>query len=128
MPFASSLAALIVTCKDVDASVRLYRAVGIDLKEARHSGPLHYTAALGGVHLALLPHDGVERSAQSATQLAFLVNDLEGALNAARALGAPVLQAPAPRPFGVSAIVEDPDGRRLELVAMRIEMTGPMPR
>lgn len=128
MPLASSLAALALTCKDLDASVRLFRAVGVDLKEARHGGPLHYTASLGGVHLALHPHDGVERAAQSGTQLAFLVNDLEGALNGARALGAAVLQAPAPKPFGVSAVVEDPDGRRLELVAMRIEMTGPMPR
>ena len=128
MPFASSLAALMLTCKDLDASVRLYRAVGVDLKEARHSGPLHYTASLGGVHLALHAHDGVMRDAQSGTQLALLVNDLEGALAAARAVGAPVLQAPAARPFGVSAVVEDPDGRRLELVAMRVEMTGPMPR
>jgi lactoylglutathione lyase len=128
MPFASSLAALIITCKDLEASVRLYRAVGVDLKEARHSGPLHYTASLGGVHFALHPTDGVPREAQSGAQVALLVNDLEASLGAARALGAPVLQTPAPRPFGVSAVIEDPDGRRLELVAMRIEMTGPMPR
>lgn len=128
MPFASSLAALTLTCKDLEASVRLYRAVGVDLKEARHGGPLHYAASLGGVHLALVGPDGVERGAQSGTRVALLVNDLESALDAARALGAPVLQAPAARPFGVTAVVEDPDGRRLELVAMRIEMTGPMPR
>lgn len=128
MPFASSLAALVLTCKDLEASVRLYRAIGVELKEARHAGPLHYTASLSGVHLALVAHDGVERGPQSATQLALSVSDLEGALNAARALGASVVQAPAARPFGVSAVVEDPDGRRLELVAMRIEMTGPMPR
>ena len=86
MPFASSLAALTLTCKDLDASVRLYRAVGVDLKEARHGGPLHFTASLGGVHLALLGHDGVERGPQSGTQVALSVNDLEVGRNVDEAL------------------------------------------
>lgn len=128
MHTVTALAAVVFTCKDIDRSVRFYKALGVEVRETRHggSGP-HFTCSLGGVHFALYPTDDVERGAQSGVQIGLMVTNLDGAVAAVKAAGANVLQAPTPKPWGITAIVEDPDGRRVELVNTKVEQTGPMP-
>jgi catechol 2,3-dioxygenase-like lactoylglutathione lyase family enzyme len=130
MHVVTAIAAVTLTCKDLDASLRFYRALGFELREAKH-GPaaaarLH-TCGLGGVQFALAPDDGVDRGPQSGNQLGLMVSNLDGALAAVRAAGGRVTSEPTPKPWGITATVEDPDGRKLELVATRAEVTGPMP-
>lgn len=127
MHAATALAAVVLTCRDLPASVRFYRALGLDVRETKHGGPAHFTCGIAGVHFALYPHDGVERGPQSASQLGFMISNLEGALEALKTAGGKILQGAAPKPWGVTALLEDPDGRRVELVATKTEVTGPMP-
>jgi predicted enzyme related to lactoylglutathione lyase len=130
MHAVTALAAVTLTCKDMEASVRFYRALGFDLREARH-GPAaaakQFTCGLAGIQFALAPEEGSATSAQGGTQLGLMVSNLGGALEAVRAAGGKVLAEPTPKPWGITAAVEDPDGRRLELVATQTEVTGPMP-
>lgn len=130
MHAVTAIAAVTLVCQDLSASVRFFRALGFDLREAR-GGPSalagQFTCGLGGVQLALAAADSAASGAYGGTQLGFIVSNLGGALEAVRALGARVLQEPAPRPWGITAAVEDPDGRRIELVATQSEVTGPMP-
>lgn len=130
MHAVTAIAAVTFTCRDLDASLRFYRALGFDLREAKH-GPAaaarQFTCGLGGVQFALAPEDGAPRGVQSGNQLGLMVSNLGGALAAVKAAGGKVTSEPVPRPWGITAVVEDPDGRRLELVATQTEVTGPMP-
>jgi lactoylglutathione lyase len=121
-----NVAALVLNCRDIEASVRFYKALGLDVKETKHGGPVHWTCTLGGVHFALYPATA-QHAPQNATQISFTCDRLDLALQKTRELGATILEPPAPKPWGLTAVVEDPDGRRVELLQTRVEMTGPMP-
>lgn len=129
MHAVTAIAAVTLTCRDLEASVRFYRALGFELREAKH-GPAaaagQFTCGLGGVQFALAPADGA-LGPQGGNQLGLMVSNLGGALDAVKAAGGKVTSEPAPKPWGITAAVEDPDGRRLELVATQTEVTGPMP-
>lgn len=123
----TALAAVVFTCKDLDKSVRFYKALGVEVRETKHGGALHYTCSLGGVHFALYPHDGAERGPQSGVQIGLMVTNLDGAITSVSGVGGNILQKPTPKPWGITALVEDPDGRKVELVNTKSEQTGPMP-
>lgn len=125
MHAVTALAAVVFTCKDLDKSVKFYRALGVDVRESKHGGTVHFTCALVGVHFALYP--GTDVGPQSGCQLGLMITNLEGSLVATKALGATMLAPPTQKPWGITAMVEDPDGRKIELVNTRSEATGPMP-
>jgi lactoylglutathione lyase len=127
MHAVTALAAVVFTCQDIDKSVRFYKSLGFEVRETKHGGVAHFTCSLGGCHFALYPHDGVERGAQSGVQIGVMVTNLNGAIASVAATGANVLQKPTPKPWGITALVEDPDGRKVELVNTTTEQTGPMP-
>lgn len=127
MHTVTSLAAVLLTCNDLSSSVRFYRALGLDLKETRHGGPVHFACALSGVHFALYPDDGTEQTLQGRNQLGFMVSNLDSVLSSLKTVGARVISPPQPKPWGITAVVLDPDGRKLELVANHVEVSGPMP-
>lgn len=122
-----AFSALVLYAQDLDKSVAFYRACGLPLVERRHGGPTHYTCALGGVHFALYAATA-ENGPQGGTTVGITVADLQKTLDAARATGARLVEEARPRPWGVSAALQDPDGRKVELLAMQTEMTGPVPR
>src|SRR5688500_8689964 len=113
MHAATALAAVSFTCKDLDKSVAFYRALGAALREARHGSAPHWTCALAGVHFALHPDDGVARGAQGGTQISLMVTNLAGVLAAVTAAGGIVVAAAVAKPWGITGLVEDPDGRRV---------------
>lgn len=130
MHAVTAIAAVTFTCKDLEASLRFYKALGFELREAKH-GPAaaakQFTCGLGGVQFALAPDGAGGLGPQTGSSLGLMVSNLEGALAAVRSAGGRVVGEPTPKPWGITAAVEDPDGRRLELVATRVEVTGPMP-
>jgi aminoglycoside 6'-N-acetyltransferase I len=114
---AASLGSLIFFSSRMDEALAFYRALGVPLEREQHEdeSPVHYAAELNGVHVALY-----EASPGSATRFreggctwpGFSVEDLDATL--AR-LPARVLTAPEERPWGMRAVVEDPDGRPIEI-------------
>jgi predicted enzyme related to lactoylglutathione lyase len=127
MHAVTALAAVIFQCQQLDKSVEFYRALGVDVRETKHGGTVHFSCSLGGVHFALYPGDGTARGPQSGCQLGLMITNLDGSLAAATALGASVLAPPVQKPWGMTAMLEDPDGRKIELVNTKGEATGPMP-
>ena len=125
MHAATALAAVNLACKDIAASVRFYKAIGVDVRETKHGGKVSYSCALAGVHFALRPLEG--NVAAGGAQLAFMIANLDGAVAALTAADARILEQATPKPWGITAVAEDPDGRRVELVSTQVELTGPMP-
>ncbi len=116
------LGALVLFAANLERSVEFYRAIGIDLHLDDHdhaAAPAHYAADLGGCHFAVFPAAQPGRSPAFRTAggdfPGFAVADVRRTVEALRGLGAEVTQEPSPYPWGVRAVVTDPDGRPVEI-------------
>jgi lactoylglutathione lyase len=113
------LGLLVLRASDAARTRRFYEALGLAFSVEQHeTGALHYACELGGTVLEIYP--GREAHAQEpnsggATMLGFSVGDLDAAFTAATAQGAHVRRAPSETQR--RAVVEDPDGRVVELTA-----------
>lgn len=111
-----SLSLLVLKTADVPALVGFYRALGVAFAEERHGGgPGHFAGEIGDVVFEIYPLPG-DVSADATTRLGFTVDDLAGLLDRLHALGVPAVSPPRATPWGLRAVVRDPDGRAVELV------------
>lgn len=92
-----------------------YQSLGVELNEERHgNGPVHAAGRVGPTVLEVypLPAGG---TADTGTRLGFAVRELDRVVNSLAASGAQVVTLPQPSPWGLRAVVRDPDGRSVEL-------------
>jgi len=116
----TEFAALVVYAGDTARTAAFYRAVGVDLEDEDHGeGAMHVAADLGSVHFAIYPAQtqgrAPARRAGGATFPGFYVTSLDQVTAALAELGAPVLRAHENMPWGCRILVEDPDGRQIEV-------------
>lgn len=114
------MASLVLFTAQVDRTVAFYRAVGVPLEDEDHGeGPVHAAAEVGGVHLAVYaaaaPGQHPARRSGGSDFPGFYVDALDDAVAAVTALRAPVLSGHEQMPWGCRVVVEDPDGRAVEI-------------
>ncbi len=118
------LGALIVFARQLSETVAFYRAIGLPLEEESHEdGPKHFACELGPVHFAIF--EGTENGTASfraagSVMPGLAVDSLERAFEAMQQLGATIKQPPTEYPWGPRMLVEDPDGRTIELFERRV--------
>jgi catechol 2,3-dioxygenase-like lactoylglutathione lyase family enzyme len=118
----TQIASLVLFANDLDATAAFYRAAGLTLEDEHHDdGPVHVAAELAGVHFAIYAADhgiaataGTWRAAGTSFPGIF-VESLDSVTVALAGLGAPLLAAHQTRPWGCRIVVQDPDGRQLEI-------------
>lgn len=117
------LGSLILFCQDLPACVAFYRALGVPLQAEDHgSGAEHFATELGPTHFALFAAQGdaatqgapTHRSAGSQF-FGLTIADLESAVDRALQAGAPLVETIRTFPWGRRALIQDPDGRVVEL-------------
>jgi lactoylglutathione lyase len=115
----TTLTLLVLRTSDLERSLRFYRALGLILIEEQHgNGPRHFACQLGDLVLELYPAkagSAPDRLTAGATMIGFQVASLAQTLPALAELGAVVLTAPSPTSSTPRAVVQDPDGRAIEL-------------
>ena len=97
-----------------------YAALGRDfIAEQRGSGPAHFAAEAGGlileIHPTRTPMGAIERGSSADVRLGFVVDDVDDAVGSLLRAGGSLLDRSAPSIGGGTAVVADPDGRRVEL-------------
>src|SRR5262245_20541393 len=108
-----SLSLVVMRAADLERSRRFYEALGLALTRERHgAGPEHLVAELPGVVFEVYPLDNMPTSG---SRIGFRVASVNAAIDAVRRLGAQVTSPPKPGPWGLRAVVIDPDGHRVEL-------------
>ena len=117
---AVRLGALVLFTSSLEATVDFYRAMGIDLTEENHGdGVLYFAAELDGCHFAVFPASGISTSPglgePGCSFAGIAVHSVHAILEHVRSLGAPVLEEPTQYPWGIRAVVADPDGRPVEI-------------
>ena len=102
---------------NIDQLVEFYRCMGIQFNKEQHqSGPLYFATDLDGVVFEIYPAKALE-DVDRKTRLGFFVTDLQAAMNSLRILRATIVEEPSESPWGMRAIVRDPNGRAVELYA-----------
>ena len=112
---AVSLNLVVIRSADLDRSARFFAALGVRLAPERHgSGPEHLAGQVGAAVLEVYPPDGV--GSTTGVRLGFRVPSVAGVLAALPEVGGVVVSPPKESPWGLRAVVADPDGHRVELV------------
>jgi lactoylglutathione lyase len=109
----------VIRTADITRALAFYRAVDLVFAEEQHGvGPTHFSCNLGGMLLEIYPGkpgSAPERTLAGATMLGFCVPSIERALSALARWSTPVLSGPMEDAWGRRVLVEDPDGRTVEL-------------
>ena len=111
-----SLQLIVIKTDKLSELVAFYSALGLVFDHHRHgNGPLHFSAAAGPTILELYPLPKGIASPDATTRLGFSVDDLDLLIGRLKESGNTVVVDPAVTEWGYSAVVQDPDGRKIEL-------------
>ena len=113
---APALSLLVIQAKDVETAKEFYSLLGLNFVAEQHgAGPHHYAAMLGPFVMEIYPrpNDGPI----TPLRLGFRVPVLEKTLELLRRRGAKIVSEPKESPWERRAVVEDPDGNRVELMS-----------
>ncbi len=122
-----SICGVIFVTERVEALAEFYRkGLGIEFEREDHGGlDVHYGTDIGTVHFAIHPPSNFgSRGAGSGTPVAFAVDHLAGHLEALKALGAEVVEAPHDEGFGLVVTLADPEGNLFELVELSYDFAS----
>ncbi|MCI0643166.1 MAG: VOC family protein [Gemmataceae bacterium] len=109
-----SLNLLVIRGADIARAQRFYEALGLRFTREQHGkGPEHLAAELDGVVFEIYPLG--KGPATDGVRLGFRVPSIESALSSLQQEGAHVATPPVPGPWGLRAVVIDPDGHKVEL-------------
>jgi lactoylglutathione lyase len=116
----TEIASLVLFAADLGKTAEFYRAIGLELEHEDHGeGPVHFALELGGVHFAIYPTEqsgrASARSAAGSLFPGFYVAALDEVTESLRRTGARVLTEHEQMPWGCRVVVEDPDGRAIEV-------------
>jgi lactoylglutathione lyase len=90
--------------------------LGFHFKKQQHGkGPFHWSSNLGGAILEIYPVSS-EKNVDSATRLGFEVDGITSKLDSLRSIGTEIISEPKESEWGLRAVVQDPDGRSVELL------------
>lgn len=111
---------LVLYSQAVDQTQRFYERLGLVFQPEQHgNGPPHVAAIVGEVVLEIYP----QAQAAGPLRLGFRVENVDALVASLSQAGMPVVSVPRLTPRGRLAVVQDPDGRRVEL----LETTTPAP-
>jgi predicted enzyme related to lactoylglutathione lyase len=109
---------VVLRSADLDRARRFYELLGVKFAREKHgSGPEHLACCLGGVVLELYPDTST--SGDSRVRIGFDVPSVQDAFRAILESGGTVVTPLKESPWGIRAVVADPDGHRVELIQRR---------
>jgi lactoylglutathione lyase len=116
----TEMASLVLFAANASNTADFYRAIGLDLEAELHEeGPVHLAVELGHVHFAIYeaaaPGRAPERRSGGDTFPGFYVESLDEVAKALQQLGAPLIGEHEAMPWGCRIVVQDPDGRAVEV-------------
>lgn len=106
---------VVIRSRDMDRSAQFYASLGLQLERHRHgTGPDHFASEEEGRVFEIYPRQD-ETDSTAGVRVGFQVVAVHAIVQRLEEEGARVLSAPKSSPWGRRAVVEDPDGHRVEL-------------
>ncbi len=117
------LSLVVVYAHDLEAAREFYASLGLSLQPEQHgTGPRHYAAMLGGAVFEIYPERNGERKGD--LRIGFQVASVDGVIQRLRQRQVPILSEPKESTWGRRAVVEDPDGNRVELTQKSLSVAS----
>jgi predicted enzyme related to lactoylglutathione lyase len=99
-----------------DDLASFYELLGIKFERHQHGkGPIHYAAELGRVVFEIYPLPKGILHVADTLRLGFTVANLHETIQRIRDQGGPIIKEPHQTEWGQISIIEDLDGRKIEL-------------
>jgi lactoylglutathione lyase len=93
-----------------------YSMLGLSFKYHKHgNSPYHFSADIGPAILEIYPQSKDQAETDKYLRLGFAIDNFEVTIESLRTKSTPIIKEPMLTEFGFMAIVEDPDGRKIEL-------------
>lgn len=110
-----SLRLLVIKSPQPAALAAFYTSLGFEFDYHQHGkGPFHYASKETPVTLEIYPLPKGITTADTTTRLGFTVDDVDDLVQ--RLPAGNIVTMPASTQWGYAAVVQDPDGRKIELV------------
>jgi len=109
-----TLSLIVLRVSNIERAAEFYSAIGFTFECEQHgSGPEHFSTWVGDTVFELFPAS--ERFPVTTSRVGFAVASIEDVLHKWRQTGCKVLSEPKESPYGLRAVVADPDDHRVEL-------------
>jgi len=109
------LSLVVIRSQDIERLAEFYSIIGLHFEKHRHgSGPDHFSYESGMSVFEIYPRQGDDDSTTGA-RLGFHVLSVDSVVEKLEGAGARVISIPKDSPWGRRAVVEDPEGHRVEL-------------
>ncbi len=106
---------LVIRTAQLEKVVEFYTQLGLSFAYHRHgTGVYHYAATQGVFTFEIYPLQKHQQAADTSTRLGFAVLDFD-ALLASVATSPLLVSPPQPTEWGEMALLQDPDGRKVEI-------------
>lgn len=106
---------VVIRASDMDRSAEFYRLLGLNFVKHRHGkGTEHYASESGPIVFEIYPRQS-ESGGASGLRIGFQVASVDEAISALQSAGAAIISPAKDSPWGRRAVVDDPDGYRVEL-------------
>lgn len=113
---------LVIRAKEPEGTMQFYKQLGLDFEYHQHAnGPFHYSSYIGETVFEIYPLLKNQASADRSLRLGFEVKELNRLIIDLIKAGTKVVQDAEDSEWGYRAIVQDPDGRKVELCDRRKE-------
>ena len=129
----SKIDALVMWTTRIDAMVAFYQALGLTLVPEQHgSGPVHYVTKELGAHFAIYALESRSgdmegkspgRAEPGGTQIGFQTDDIEALWSLVESSSYEVVKELETARWGRRFVVEDPDGRAVEVNQVTLNAT-----
>ena len=107
---------IVLRTSDTKRLSDFYSLLGLTLEYHRHgNSPYHYSATIGPTVLEIYPLAKNQMEADKNLRIGLAIDNFERIIQELKSNNATFSTDPAQTQFGFSAIVQDPDGRKIEL-------------
>jgi len=107
---------LVIRSSIPERLAEFYEQLGMVFEHHRHgNGPLHFSAQIGSTLLEIYPLAKGQEQADKHLRLGFAIDNFEAKIGQLQQQGITFHQLPMSTEWGIMAVIEDPEGRKLEL-------------
>ncbi|GAB4050108.1 VOC family protein [Spirosoma litoris] len=111
-----SLKLIVVRSNKSEELAKFYSLLGLQFDYHRHgNSPYHYSAQVDEATFEIYPLLKNQSEPDKSLRLGFSVNDFEAVIQILKSQSVQFISEPEATDFGYLAVVEDLDGRRIEL-------------
>ena len=119
-----TLSLIVIRVSNIDRSAEFYSKLGLSFeRESHNGGPEHLACTLGGTVLELYP--ATDKHSPTQARLGFVVASVEDVIQNCRNDHVEIVSEPRESPWGLRAVVADPDGNRVELTQKQTVESAP---